>query len=385
MIYILEILLLLSPSYIIRFHYGNGSVNLLQILVAAFWLIFAVHLYTRSLFRDFWAFFKNQNKLFLFAALLFLISGIVSAAISPNKTRAVGLLFSYFIQPIITYFLASYLLKHEQQKIKFIKFVYFAVELFAIWGVIQYFTLWGLPKEWWGNAGEPKRIVSFFEYPNALALWISPLLSMILPYSIEANKKKLFGIGVGLAALILTLSRGGLFAFMFSAVVYAFVSARPHVKKIVVGMLAVMLIMFTAIPILRYRIILPFKGEKSAVSRLSLWHTANKMLKESPVLGKGLYGYKSNFDKYNSDPNLASINYPHNIFLNFWVETGLLGLASFIFICAYKLYVSFKNRQSPMYFGIALFILAVVAHGLVDAPYFKNDLALVFWMALAVI
>jgi len=33
--------------------------------------------------------------------------------------------------------------------------------------------------------------------------------------------------------------------------------------------------------------------------------------------------------------------------------------------------------------GLLLFLVAIFVHGLIDIPYLKNDLALVFWMVLA--
>jgi hypothetical protein len=31
-------------------------------------------------------------------------------------------------------------------------------------------------------------------------------------------------------------------------------------------------------------------------------------------------------------------------------------------------------------FGLGLFLIALIIHGLIDNPYLKNDLALVFWL-----
>ena len=144
-----------------------------------------------------------------------------------------------------------------------------------------------------------------------------------------------------------------------------------------------MLVVVAAVPNLRYRVILPFVGEKSTVSRYSLWDTADKMISSSPVLGKGLFGFKTDFDSYNTDPNLASLDFPHNIFLNFWVETGLLGLLSFVGISTYLAWDAIKNRREVWKIGLLLFLVAIYVHGMVDVPYLKNDLALLFWITCA--
>ena len=84
--------------------------------------------------------------------------------------------------------------------------------------------------------------------------------------------------------------------------------------------------------------------------------------------------------------------YPHNIFLNFWSELGLIGLLVFIWLW-FKAglinlinYWRFKTKTSLAWlsWGLAGAWLASFVHGLVDVPYFKNDLALMFWLGLAV-
>ena len=69
--------------------------------------------------------------------------------------------------------------------------------------------------------------------------------------------------------------------------------------------------------------------------------------------------------------------YPHNILLNIWSETGLLGLIAFSCI----LITWVRRGSGPRTTDLILPILtALLVHGLVDVPYFKNDLAVAFWL-----
>ena len=74
--------------------------------------------------------------------------------------------------------------------------------------------------------------------------------------------------------------------------------------------------------------------------------------------------------------------YPHNIFLNFWSETGLFGLFVFILLMLTVVW-RYRKVRNPENKALYLVILAVFAtiwvHGLVDVPYFKNDLSVLFW------
>ncbi len=383
MIYSLLILFAIAPAYVARF----GRLDLLELAVAAFWIIFFFWILARKEFKNFIAFAKSQPKTLNWAIFLFLLAAAISALISPDKTRATGLFIAYFLEPALTYFPAKYIfLQNEKNKKLFIGLLLVLAAVFSIYAILQYFTLLGLPSQWWGNANEPKRALSVFEYPNAFALYLAPLLAFLLPFvfnadSAKKNLLKLSAFAIGLAGLILSMSRGGWAGLFIAALAFIFFQKNKNITRMVLAGIFIIAAVVLIIPNLRYRVLLPFVGEKSTVSRFSLWHTADKMIKSSPVLGKGLYGFKSDFNLFNTDPNLASLNYPHNIFLNFWVETGLLGMLSFLYISFYFFIKS--DKKNPYGLGVALFLIAIYIHGLVDAPYLKNDLALIFWVVLA--
>lgn len=86
--------------------------------------------------------------------------------------------------------------------------------------------------------------------------------------------------------------------------------------------------------------------------------------------------------------------YPHNIFLNFWTELGAPGAILFIWIIAKFFFIGvsrFKRgcelRGGRAYkylnFGLISAMTAILVHGIVDVPYFKNDLSVMFWVLLA--
>jgi O-antigen ligase len=87
--------------------------------------------------------------------------------------------------------------------------------------------------------------------------------------------------------------------------------------------------------------------------------------------------------------------YPHNIILNFWTELGLVGVLLFVWIFALVIYYlsliiyhSKKNKDNAGLFlalGILGAFIVIIVHGLVDVPYFKNDLACIFWVLIALL
>ena len=60
-----------------------------------------------------------------------------------------------------------------------------------------------------------------------------------------------------------------------------------------------------------------------------MWTETAAMLRDRPLSGAGLSGYPTVIAPYHKDPKVEIFQYPHNIVLNFWSETGLLGLLAF--------------------------------------------------------
>ena len=108
------------------------------------------------------------------------------------------------------------------------------------------------------------------------------------------------------------------------------------------------------------------------------------MLRDHPVVGGGLAGFKQSVAPYRNGIYTEDLIYPHNIVLNFWTETGLLGLAAFawLFVQVVRTAWSGWRDGSPpwcsLQLGILLALVGILVHGLVDVPYLKNDLSLEF-------
>ncbi|MEK7122637.1 MAG: hypothetical protein AAB855_02150, partial [Patescibacteria group bacterium] len=89
---------------------------------------------------------------------------------------------------------------------------------------------------------------------------------------------------------------------------------------------------------------------------------------------------------YHTHDYLEIFLYPHNFIFNFWSETGLYGLISFLGVCATLLIMLFARlrRENTFFIRVTSFALfgafmTILIHGLVDVPYFKNDLSVFFW------
>ena len=69
-----------------------------------------------------------------------------------------------------------------------------------------------------------------------------------------------------------------------------------------------------------------------------IWKSAGLMIKNNPLFGIGPGNFQEKYMEYQKyfPPYLEwAVPQPHNIFLAFWLESGLIGLAGFILLLLY--------------------------------------------------
>ncbi len=390
MSFLFAFLLLIAPLYVWRFSIGGIPTNFLMLanfVVIGFGILFLLKDHNWKRLKD--RLLELGKPILITIGLIGLASLISLFAFGVTAEKLAQWVVLY-AQPITLFVLYRYFASKDDRAEKIFKLAaYLIVSTAGALALLQYFTLATLPEQWWGNANEPKRAIAFFAHANAYGLFVTPILAWLIPdvvQKVRDNQKYLFGLAwfVGAVGVFLSLSRGAWLGLILAAGIYVLVSAN---KKMIIGFAVAGLVMagiVAAVPNLRYRVMLPFHGEKSAVARLSLWDTGLNMVKDSPVLGKGINGFNENWDLYNKDSNLEHYNFPHNIFLNFWIDLGLLGALSMMSLLAIIGIRGLLKRFSPAAVSLLLVAVAVAAHGLIDIPYLKNDLALIFWLLLAV-
>ena len=127
-------------------------------------------------------------------------------------------------------------------------------------------------------------------------------------------------------------------------------------------------------------------GGDSITTRINMWQETWAMLKDRPIFGAGLAGYQTIIAPYHQKNYIEIFLYPHNIFLTFWSEIGLLGLVVFLLIIAWFYKIGFNKNLLVAHYPLPIVLMAsmttLLIHGLVDTPYFKNDLSVLFWLLI---
>lgn len=367
------LLLAAAPAYLIRFSVFGVPTTLLELALLVFLLaVFAAAPRARYLEVA-----KKVGK-FAIPIALFALAGIISAVISPDTSRALGQLKAYILEPIAFFFAVLLVVKTEDDLLSLSRWLLGGAVIISVFGLIQYFTGILLPVRFWGYGLEPRRISSFFEYPNALGLYLAPLSAFFLHLLLEKKFSPVawFGWVVMVTALGLTFSRGGWLGFFVAAFI-ALALRFSFAKTFAVAALALTLTFIS--PITRERINNAFQ-DKSSSAHLALMEAGWNKAKRDPVFGNGLYGFRQTLTESNFQGEV--LNYPHNIFLNFWLETGLLGLLSFLVLSVGLVVLAIK-QPTVWRWAVCFFLITLWAHGQVDVPYLKNDLSLLYWFIVA--
>jgi O-antigen ligase len=389
----------LSPLYIIRYKFDLGRLVLpstfLEILILITLFIFLILIVKEKISLK-----SLRTKLDPFI-LIFLVIAAFETFKNPSFIGGLGILKAYFIEPILFYYSIVYTSRKTG-----LNFLINGIFTAGIWlsllGILQKltgsFTL--APHEM-----ALGRVSGVYNSANALALFLGPLVILVIAYLFyQDSKKKIFCIFVFLlffVNIILTKSRGGMIAEVFSFftfIYFVLVLKYQLLKKywlVIPATFTIISVIFlyqfystqNFIPLFTGR---PYTEGDTLQIRYFIWVGTINMIKDHPVFGAGLNGFKGLYtNQYRLPHYQEEFQYPHNIVLTLWTELGLFGLMAFILLITAALSLVLRNISKSKYplFGAALFcgIVYWLLHGMVDVPYFKNDLSLEFWIIVCLI
>jgi O-antigen ligase len=369
------------PLYAARWSYGPLPTTLLENLVVA-----TIALYLVASWRE--GGLRLRSTGYDIAIALLLVAGLISVFVAKDHRAALGLYRAYFIEPVALFYVATDLLRKRSD---------FRTLLIGLGAGTSAFALLNIA---WFVAAALQNSIHFGAPPsaiytssNSVAMFLEPPMAFavaLVLFSDERRDRRLALIWalVLAAALALTFSRGGFLALAFFAVL-TLVNVRPDLRRplLVLGVVAaaailVIVVVASTTPLMKSRF--SYVALNYTLQTRSAIFTATlHMIAANPILGVGLgaYIYKLH--------NFIEI-YPHNLYLTFWVELGLLGLLAFLFIFVKVLVSAWRGLrmatgfERALLWGVVGTVVMWAIHGLVDSPYWKNDMAVEFWLVAAI-
>ena len=391
--YALCLILVLLPTYQIRFQVLNIPLTFLEAMVLILFII-----YVAKNIKDIKE-IKQNIRNWQWPVLIWLIIATLAMFMAPDLRAAAGVWKAYFIEPILLLIVFLGLIKNKKDtKLVFSIFIFSALTV-SIYAFCQKFIGEGVwSTEIWG---QPKvlRITSFFPHPNFLGLYLGPLIILGLGqiFFYFKNKKLLIIYSIvffiiTFLSLIFARSEAAILAVLAGLFFLGLIIKST--QRYVLGLLIIILLLIFIFPVSRNYFIQKIGlQDLSGQLRLNIWQGAVELIKEKPILGVGLDGYEMLAPDYQKrfyhpeTDELISVEthpYPHDLFLALWIELGLLGLIVFFWILIKFFIQGFRDiKKDPILHGSTMGAMVVILiHGLVDTPYFKNDLSILFWLII---
>lgn len=360
------------------------------------------------------SFFK-KNFVFILPILLFLISGIISFAISPFKYASYNELIKRFIYSGFTLMIISEF--NDERKILSLKNLIIVTSyIVCIYGTIQVLDILffppppdsGLDPFLWRQAFGNK-IFSTFGNPNFFGDFLIVINPIVLAMFLHKRKFYLGFLWILiLICTIFTFSKGawlgfaaGTFVFIVAYAYLVFKNKFTKEKFIYSIIIALFILSIAFAGILT----LSKKRPDSISFRLFTWVSTWEMINTKPVIGTGIGTFYVTYPSWRR-PQIFFIegkhntesDHPENEYLEIWFDEGIIGLTLFlllislVIVAGYKnmdyLYSSKKTRAGPIfYFQLGLFaaIIAKLSHDLVCVSLRFVSSGITLWLLIALV
>ena len=358
---------------------------------------------------------KNQITSVHLWLLVYWFVSVVATAFSPLKAEALSGLIKFTL-----YLLFFALVSHTLRKPKCLSWVttvYLLVSLIvSAYGIRQEFI--GVePLATWTDPNSPladdTRVYSYLGNPNLLAGYLIPAVAFSLGALIvwQTLSQKIlagFALFINLACVYFTDSRGGWLALVATAIIFLLCfkfwwaeNLSPFWRRwlIPITILCFCVLLGIAVLIsepLQIRLISLFqwRGDSSNNFRINVWLAVLQMLRDHTLIGIGPGNEVFNkiYPLYMQTKYTALSAY--SIFLEIALETGILGIFSFLamivatVIRGLKLISGFKisnNKQAIWVIACLASMAGLATQGLFDTVWYRPQVNTLWWLCVAII
>ena len=369
------------PSYLLKLSIFGLPSNVFEVLIVINILLWVLFYVKKIAVKEF---FRKYKRYIISVGLIF-FGLIASILLNKNYIIGLGIFKGWFVLPILFTLVASSVIERERRG-NFFSIYYLSAFLVAITSLV-YFIL--------GYVSYDMRLSGVFNSPNYLAMYLAPALFVAYYGIFPAIVKRYKGIIlisslIIISALYLTYSYAAwLSLFLAFGIVLALEKKLFSAKLFLIFLATVVVLFFLQQEKAKFSDLVSLDSRSSLSSRVMIWHSAEKMLEESWFLGIGAGNFQTKYLEYQKYFPLYlewAVPHPHNLFLAFWLYSGFIGLLGFfsLIFCWLRDVLNIQKKPSLIFMGLGM-MLYFLLHGLIDTTYFKNDLAVIFWLLFSLI
>lgn len=306
------------------------------------------------------------------------LSGFLAACLSVEPLQGLGLWRAFFLEPVMAFYLLTAITREETNGKQSI--LYGAIGAVIVTAGLSIMRLME-----GGAISYDDRFIGFFQSANYLALLMVPMALLIVAW--PGRLLRLLRVVTAVGAVGLTMasnSRGGALALFAGLGVIALLRLSKT-KLLVIGGLSAIAVLAAA-----WSGDGPLRHSEGQVvdARAVIWREAITTISEKPFLGNGPGGFQAVFVervKGNETETLyvaPQAQSAHNLWLTAWTDWGLPALLSLLAVLAVFMLTVIRDVSPYRAVAIAM-MTAIIVHGVFDTSILKNDLAVVFAVALS--
>lgn len=383
------IALFVMVSMIVPYSYWNNRYSTMAMLV--FLVLFLV----RSMKDRGFRFGVEKMDLYLF---LFLLSVLIAQAFSVYPGLSLRFLVFYATDFLLMLMLVSSI-RSKKELSDVLEIIMIGVALAGLYGVYQ--GIRGVPVNQSQvdvdlNEGMPGRVYSFMGNSNIFAqiiVMFVPFFAAVVLSARGWQKKMLFTVAAipSFIALLMTYSRSGYVGLAIAVFVFVFLVKRSLVPFfIVLGILAVPFLPDT---VLRRISTITNLQDSSITYRFDIFESMWMVIRDFWYTGVGLGSdavqrVTQNYQYLTKSAPLHS----HNVYLQVWVETGIVGLISFIGWMIRTVKKSLRvvyDTDADIYLRMVLIagvsgLTGILAIGLVEYIWYYPRAMMLFWIFIGI-
>lgn len=393
----------LLPAYLIRFQILGVPTNISELLILLTAFVCFSQPAQRQLLKKYVRGYVPAYVRWYVLSILLILAGLgLSIAVNENYRVGLGILKSWFILPLLFALTILVAARDKSVKEKILPALYFSAGCVGLIALFYFCT---------AKLTYDGRLAAFYLSPNHLAMFLAPGLVFGIWYLVFSIKRHtarywhLLSLIIIGTAFYLTYSYAAWIAVILSFALVILIKNKNSLTVVGYGLLLALIFFLLALfqwPTPKFQDLISFHERSSLASRIMIWKSAVKITLDNPLYGIGPGNFQNKYLEYQKyfPPYLEwAVPQPHNLYLAFWLQSGISGLIGFLLLLFFWIknlaqnispsetpelgLQNAKQKNSPLTSAVLGIMFYFLLHGLLDTPYWKNDLALIFWIVFA--
>lgn len=357
--------------------------------------VFVIHVIKN---KDF-TFVKSPVNVAVVFFVISLLWGVVNSFAVASSLKQVLVHGSF----ILFYFVLVNVVRTKKQWLALIKVFILSAFIVAAYGLVQNFFGVSSTDSWIDEEmfGDIKlRVYSFFDNPNVLGEFLVltiPVAVALMWNKIKEEQRIIFAVVLMcmVACMIFTWSRGAWLGMLIALALFLVIADQRWMVVGILGLLLVPIVLYITgnTAIIERFISIGNTADTSTAYRVSIWQASLNMIGDFWLSGVGIgsEAYTTIYPSY-ALPGAKFALHSHNLYLQFAVETGIIGIVSLLAVLLgyIKTVLSAsvvkqikKSDIAKILVALGVGFIGFMFQGLTDYVWYNYKILMIFWIVIA--